>query len=90
MVTHRLTWLDRYIKWANPPIAETRAAYLATSCNDNRGGNWPTIVGEWSLSVADDAQYGSEFDPAGSGAVAWYQQWWAAQVRSYEQQGKWH
>ncbi|MCJ1483362.1 hypothetical protein MMC06_003529 [Schaereria dolodes] len=77
----------RYIKWAYPPVAENPAAYLSTSCNDDRGGNTPTIVGEWSLSVADDVQWSAEFDPTAN--VAWYKQWWAAQVMAYEKQEGW-
>jgi hypothetical protein len=46
-------------------------------------------VGEWSLSVADDVQYGGELDPSSYGAIQWYQQWWAAQVIAYEQQQGW-
>ena len=79
----------RYIKWAYPTVTPTRAAYLSASCYDDRGGNWPFIVGEWSLSVNDDDQNSSEFGLGEPGAVGWYGQWWAAQVLAYEKQEGW-
>lgn len=66
-----------YVKYA-PNIAVSKDAYLAYSCNDDRSGNWPVIVGEWSLSVASDVQSTDEWDPAKN--VDWYKRWWAAQV----------
>ena len=77
----------RYIKWTDTP--KTPAAYLAASCNDDRGGNWPTIVGEWSISVADSVEWGPEFGLGVSGVKEWYRRWWAAQVLAYEKQAGW-
>ena len=70
-----------YVKYSG--IAESQSTYLAYSCADTRSGNWPIIVGEWSLSVPDDVQSTAAWEPTGSN-VAWYKQWWAAQVMAYE------
>ncbi|KAL9593774.1 MAG: hypothetical protein Q9179_005702 [Wetmoreana sp. 5 TL-2023] len=60
----------RYLKWSNdnginsPGTGQTPVAYLKQSCHDDRGGNWPTIVGEWSLSVADNLEWNNpDFAP---------------------------
>ncbi|KAI0394206.1 glycoside hydrolase family 5 protein [Xylariaceae sp. FL0594] len=50
----------RYYKW-DPTIATTQEGYISAVCGDNRGGS-DTIVGEWSLAVADEVQYSPEFD----------------------------
>ncbi|KAI9725971.1 MAG: hypothetical protein M1828_002299 [Chrysothrix sp. TS-e1954] len=73
----------RYVKWA-PGQAQSKAAYLQTSCHDDRGGNWPTIVSEFSLSApTDDAQqWSAEWRPDTN--KAWYLQWFKAQARAYE------
>ncbi|KAI1609801.1 putative endo-beta-1,6-glucanase [Exophiala viscosa] len=71
-----------YVKYAG--VAETQDAYLSYSCNDSRSGNWPVFVGEWSLSVADDIQWTSGWDPTVEANKAFYKKWWAAQVMSYE------
>ncbi|RFU34687.1 hypothetical protein B7463_g1653, partial [Scytalidium lignicola] len=76
----------RYIKW-DTSVAVSQSSYLSTSCNDNRGGNTPTIVGEWSLSVPDDVQWTSGWDP--STQQNFYKNWFAAQVMSYEKQDGW-
>jgi hypothetical protein len=75
----------RYLKWSGIPT--TQSSYISTSCNDNRGGNWPTIVGEFSLSVPDNVQWTSGWDP--STQQAFYRQWFAAQVMAYEKQSGW-
>jgi glucan endo-1,6-beta-glucosidase len=75
----------RYIKWAN--VGSTRANYLQASCQDNRDSNTPNIVGEWSLSVADNLQDTADFDKTAQ--LAFYKQWWAAQVMAYEKQSGW-
>ncbi|KAJ3302551.1 ribosomal protein S5 [Kappamyces sp. JEL0829] len=72
-----------YVKWT-PNVAATRDAYMRFSCHDDRGGNWPVIVGEWSLSPADEDN--AEFSITKPDAVAWYRKWWAAQVIAYEKQ----
>ena len=81
------------MKWSDdngindPGTGQTPAAYLKESCIDDRSGNWPTIVGEFSLSVADNLQYQSDFTPNSN--VAWYQKWFAAQIIAYENQEGW-
>jgi len=78
----------RYVKY-DSSVATNRAAYLAASCADDRSGNTPTIVGEWSLSVADAAQDSSDFSLNDADAAQWYQKWWAAQVLAYEKVDGW-
>ena len=45
------------------------------------------IVGEFSLSVADNLQFQPAFTPDNN--VAWYQKWFAAQIIAYEKQEGW-
>lgn len=71
----------RYLKW-DSSVAVSQSSYISTSCSDNRGVNWPTVVGEFSLSVPDDVQWTSGWDP--STQQAFYKKWFAAQVTSYE------
>ncbi|KAF6224636.1 hypothetical protein HO173_012979 [Letharia columbiana] len=85
----------RYLKYSDdngindPGTGRTPAAYLKESCHDDRGGNWPTVVGEFSLSVADDLEWNSsEFAPPDS-HVGWYAKWFAAQIQAYEKQDGW-
>jgi len=42
----------RYLKW-DSKVAVSQSSYISTSCSDNRGVNWPTVVGEFSLSVPE-------------------------------------
>jgi hypothetical protein len=72
----------RYIKY-DPSVTVSQQGYLSASCNDDRGGNTPTIVGEWSLSVATAQQNDADFWPIANN-LQFYQQWFAAQVRAYE------
>ncbi|KAL4912804.1 glycoside hydrolase superfamily, partial [Aspergillus aurantiobrunneus] len=53
----------RYLKY-DESVAVDKDSYVRASCGDDRGGNEPTIVGEWSLSVPDEVQDSSEWDPA--------------------------
>ena len=76
----------KYVKWT-PDVDANRDAYMRYSCTDDRGGNWPVIVGEWSLSTADEN--GSEFDINRADAKDWYRRWWSAQTISYEKQNGW-
>lgn len=76
----------RYLKW-DGSVAVSKDNYIATSCNDNRGGNWPTIVGEWSLSPPDDVQWNSNWAPDTN--KDFYSKWFAAQVIAYEKQDGW-
>ncbi len=76
----------RYIKW-DSSVAATPEAYLRASCHDNVSGNWPLVVGEWSLSVGDSVQWSAAFDL--NAQKQWYKRWWAAQVMAYEKQDGW-
>ncbi|OBT82371.1 hypothetical protein VE02_08750 [Pseudogymnoascus sp. 03VT05] len=76
----------RYLKWAS--IGDvSQSNYISTSCNDDRGGNTPTIVGEWSLSVPDNVEWTSGWDPRTQ--QDFYKKWFAAQIISYEKQQGW-
>lgn len=76
----------RYLKWAN--IGDvSQSNYISTSCRDDRGGNTPTIVGEWSLSVPDNVEWTSGWDPRTQ--QDFYKKWFAAQIISYEKQQGW-
>ncbi|KAI4255148.1 MAG: hypothetical protein LQ352_002719, partial [Teloschistes flavicans] len=85
----------RYLKWSNdnginsPGTGQTPAAYLRESCNDDRGGNWPTIVGEWSLSVADNLEWNNAAFAPPDAHVDWFKKWFAAQIIAYEKQDGW-
>lgn len=72
----------QYVKYAG--VAENKDAYLKFSCGDNRSGNWPVFVGEWSLSVATDVQWTDAWNPNKDENKDFYRKWWAAQVMSYE------
>ncbi|KAL1970318.1 hypothetical protein VTN77DRAFT_5478 [Rasamsonia byssochlamydoides] len=76
----------RYLKW-DSSVPVSPQSYLSTSCNDDRGGNWPTIVGEFSLSPPDDVQWTAEWDPGTN--QDFYKKWFAAQVMAYEKQQGW-
>ncbi|KAI0019180.1 glycoside hydrolase superfamily [Xylariomycetidae sp. FL0641] len=78
----------RYLKW-DTSVAATQAGYLAAACGDDRGGS-DIVVGEWSISVADDAQYGAGLDIKDTDANnGWYTQYWAAQAQAFERSGGW-
>ena len=75
----------RYLKWVpKDQLTVSKEDYIKTSCNDNRQaeGENPTIVGEFSLSVADEvertADWSVDNDPD------FYKSWFAAQIKSYE------
>lgn len=76
----------RYLKW-DTSVDVSHDSYISESCNDNRDSNIPTIVGEWSLSVPDDVQSTSDWDPSSN--TDFYKKWFAAQVHSYEKQQGW-
>jgi len=71
-----------YVEYAG--VAGTKDAYLQHSCNDARAGHSPVFVGEWSLSVADDLESTSDWDPRKDANKDFYRNFWAAQVMSYE------
>lgn len=63
-----------YLKWAN--IKPSKDSRISTPCSDLLDSNTPTIVGEWSLSVADGVESNSDF----------YNKWFATQITAYEKQ----
>lgn len=82
----------KYYKW-DPSVEKTKAGYISAVCNDDRGGD-DTLIGEWSISVADGIDNTSEFAITGDGIDVeaqkkWYQQYWAAQVQTFEKSGGW-
>ncbi|KAL6719025.1 hypothetical protein ACLMJK_003260 [Lecanora helva] len=77
----------RYLKYDNT-IGSSPDAYLQASCSDDRGGDSPTIVGEWSLSLATILQDNDVF-AANQANAAWYTKWFEAQVQAYEKQLGW-
>lgn len=78
----------RYLKW-DTSVPVTQEAYLTNSCTDSRGGNTPTIVGEFSLSPPDDVQDTAGWTTSGSANTKFYTDWFAAQVMTYELQLGW-
>ncbi|QGA15346.1 hypothetical protein EYB26_003003 [Talaromyces marneffei] len=76
----------RYVKW-DTSVAVSQDNYISTSCNDNRGGNTPTIISEWSLSVPDNVQDTAGWDPSTN--KDFYAKWFVAQVITYEKQDGW-
>lgn len=60
--------------------------YLQTSCSDKRGGDTPTIVGEFSLSPAIPVQFSATFALS---QIDWYTKWFGAQIMAYEKQKGW-
>lgn len=74
----------RYLKFVD---SSNPVDYMNISCNDNRGGNWPTIVGEFCISPNTRFQNSSSLDM--NSHKQFYKQWFAAQARSYEKQQGW-
>ncbi|KAH9890218.1 glycoside hydrolase family 5 protein [Xylariomycetidae sp. FL2044] len=78
----------RYLKW-DDSVTRSKEGYISAACSDDRGGS-DVIVGEWSISVADDVEGNDEFGIADRpDQVEWYRSFWAAQVQSYEKSGGW-
>ena len=80
----------RYLKWVpEEQLAVTKDDYIKMSCSDNRqaDGEYPTIVGEFSLSVNENVEGSADWsvdnDPS------FYQKWFAAQTKSYEKTFGW-
>jgi hypothetical protein len=77
----------RYYKW-DPSVQTSKDGYLNAVCGDNR--EYGIIIGEWSLSVADNVEHNDEFgirdrpDQAG-----WYRSFFNAQVQTFEKAGGW-
>ncbi|CAG8979140.1 hypothetical protein HYALB_00000273 [Hymenoscyphus albidus] len=78
----------RYTKW-DSSVPVDKGAYIRDACHNNRlsntdyqKSNWPTIVGEFSLSVPDFVQWNGDWHPDGN--KAFYTQWFSAQIIAYE------
>jgi hypothetical protein len=80
----------RYLKWSPDASDVSHAGYLKVSCGDDRtaSGEDPTVVGEFSLSVPDDVQWSDDWKPSDAN-VAFYKQWFEAQVMAYEKGAGW-
>lgn len=76
----------RYLKFAEN-IEVSKEKYIETSCEDNLDSNTPNIVGEWSLSPADEVEKNDDWDPDSN--KDFYKKWFAAQISSYEKQSGW-
>ncbi|EMR66973.1 hypothetical protein MGN70_006916 [Eutypa lata] len=88
--THFAAFDDhRYYKW-DGSVSATKDGYISAACSDDRGGS-DIIIGEWSISVADDVENNDEFSIDGNPAeqIEWYQKFWAAQVQTFEKAGGW-
>ncbi len=72
----------RYYKW-DDSVTRSKDGYISAVCNDNRGGD-DTIVGEWSIAVADAVENNDEFriDDNPPDQVDWYKKFGAAQVQT--------
>ncbi|KAI0870857.1 glycoside hydrolase superfamily [Hypoxylon argillaceum] len=78
----------RYFKWDTATSA-THDSYISAVCNYNGAGS-DTIIGEWSMSILEAAQYNPEFDIRNTGANDdWYKEFFAAQAQAYERSGGW-
>jgi len=77
----------RYLKY-DSSVGDSPADYLQASCSDDRSGDSPTIVGEFSLGPKTELQDNSDF-AANDANKAWYTQWFEAQVQAYEKQEGW-
>lgn len=64
-------------------MTTSKDGYISAACSDNRGGD-DIIVGEWSISVADNVENNDEFRIDGNPQeqVEWYRNFWAAQVQT--------
>ncbi|KAK5083854.1 hypothetical protein LTR05_006360 [Lithohypha guttulata] len=72
----------QYVKYTDAKVSHQ--GYLDFSCKDDRSGNWPVIVGEWSLSVNSDVEHNSDWDPNNDANKDFYRKWFAAQIMAYE------
>jgi len=72
----------QYVKYTSAQVSHQ--GYLDFSCADDRSGNWPVIVGEWSLSVNNDVEGNSDWDPNNAANKDFYKKWFAAQIMAYE------
>ena len=76
----------RYLAF-DPSVTQTQQGYIDGSCGADVSGDWPLIVGEWSIAIATDHEFDGAFWPASSGGnVGWYKKYFAAQAGVYEKQ----
>ncbi|CRL22336.1 Glycoside hydrolase, catalytic core [Penicillium camemberti] len=68
-------------------VDRTKDAYINTSCSDLLDNLSPTIVGEWSLSVADKTGWNPDWNPESN--TDFYKRWFAAQATTYEKRLGW-
>lgn len=72
----------QYVKYTSAQVSHQ--GYLDFSCSDDRSGNWPTVVGEWSLSVADSVEWTDGWNPNNAANKDFYRKWFSAQIMAYE------
>lgn len=77
----------RYYKW-DTSVTRTKSGYISAVCNDNRGQN--LLIGEWSISVADDVEHNGEFGIRDrNDQASWYRDFFNAQAHTFEKSGGW-
>lgn len=76
----------RYIKY-DTSVTVSHDAYISSSCSYDPDGNWPEIVGEFSLSPPTDVQDTSDWST--DTQQAFYTSWFEAQVYGYEKADGW-
>ncbi|TID20522.1 glycoside hydrolase family 5 protein [Venturia nashicola] len=86
-------WFDshRYVKW-DTSVALNQTAYINASCTEDLSvpGETNLVIGEWSLSVANDVENTPAWGVRNSTAhYAFYEQWFKAQTIAYEKQAGW-
>jgi glucan endo-1,6-beta-glucosidase len=76
-----------YLKFSDTPVDQN--TYITTSCNDDRSGSSPTIVGEFSMAVPDAEDWTPQWNPNLSSNKEFYQRWFAALITEYEKEVGW-
>ncbi|OXV05484.1 hypothetical protein Egran_06748 [Elaphomyces granulatus] len=76
-----------YLMFSNTPV--DKDTYIKTSCNDDRSGNQPTIVGEFSMGVPQKFTSTQEWTSKNPNNTEFYQKWFAALISKYEKQLGW-
>jgi len=73
----------------NPNVPVNKNSYIEASCNDNRSGKSPTIVGEFSMGVPQQYAGDSDWSPQNPSNTEFYRRWFAALITSYEREFGW-
>ncbi|KAI1743351.1 glycoside hydrolase family 5 protein [Xylaria scruposa] len=83
-------YFDDHVYWKfDTRSSKNKTSYINATCSLYRP-EAGVVVGEFSLSVASDLQNTDEFDIQGHPEnVAWYTEYFAAQVSIYEKSGGW-